>query len=122
MVHGQSTNTYPVVFLSFSNFWHGFYFRSHGTQKQSYYRYRSGKEAPLKSDHTAKSRHLHQGTDDVLAHLLAFSAKPEEIEVLLVSVTFGNVDVQLSAPRSSLSLLHISPFIFDTITALPLPG
>ena len=53
----------------------------------------------------------HQGTDDVLAHLLAFSAKPEEIEVLLVSVTFGNVDVQLSAP----SLLPLPPFTLDTI-------
>lgn len=58
------------------------------------------KQAPVMSDHTANPE-THKGTDDVLAHLLAFSARPEEIEVLLVSVTFGNVDVQLSAPRSS---------------------
>ena len=32
--------------------------------------------------------------------LLAFSAKPEELEVLLLSVTFGNIDVQRSAYRS----------------------
>jgi inosine-uridine nucleoside N-ribohydrolase len=32
--------------------------------------------------------------DDVLAMLLAFSAKREELEVLMLSVTFGNVDVQ----------------------------
>jgi inosine-uridine nucleoside N-ribohydrolase len=32
--------------------------------------------------------------DDVLAMLLAFAAKPEELEVLLVSVTYGNVEVQ----------------------------
>jgi inosine-uridine nucleoside N-ribohydrolase len=34
------------------------------------------------------------GVDDVLAILLALSAKPEEMEVPLISVTFGNVDVQ----------------------------
>jgi inosine-uridine nucleoside N-ribohydrolase len=32
--------------------------------------------------------------DDILALLLAFAAKPEELEVLLVSVTYGNVKVQ----------------------------
>jgi inosine-uridine nucleoside N-ribohydrolase len=35
-----------------------------------------------------------QGVDDVLALLLAFSAHPDELEVLLVSVTYGNVEVQ----------------------------
>ncbi|KAF2691157.1 nucleoside hydrolase [Lentithecium fluviatile CBS 122367] len=34
------------------------------------------------------------GVDDVLAMLLAFSAKPEELEVLMLSLTFGNVEVQ----------------------------
>jgi inosine-uridine nucleoside N-ribohydrolase len=34
------------------------------------------------------------GVDDMLAMLLAFAAKPEEIEVLLLSVTYGNVEVQ----------------------------
>jgi inosine-uridine nucleoside N-ribohydrolase len=36
----------------------------------------------------------YQGVDDVLAMLLAFSAKPEELEVLMLSVQFGNIDVQ----------------------------
>jgi len=39
-----------------------------------------------------------KGVDDILALLLAFSAKPEELEVLLVSITFGNIDVQKYAP------------------------
>ena len=33
------------------------------------------------------------GVDDVLAMLLALASKPEEIEVLLLSVTYGNVGV-----------------------------
>lgn len=32
-----------------------------------------------------------EGVDDVLAILLALSATPEEFEVLLISVTYGNV-------------------------------
>ncbi|KAL8755171.1 MAG: hypothetical protein Q9184_004876 [Pyrenodesmia sp. 2 TL-2023] len=32
------------------------------------------------------------GTDDVLAMLYALSCKPEELEILLISVTFGNVN------------------------------
>ena len=38
--------------------------------------------------------HIIQGVDDVLAMLLAFSALPEELDVLMLSVTYGNVDVQ----------------------------
>ena len=38
--------------------------------------------------------HRNQGVDDILAMLLAFSAKAEEIEVLLIGVTFGNVEVE----------------------------
>tara|TARA_R110002060_G_scaffold53218_1_gene63846 strand:- start:131 stop:307 length:177 start_codon:yes stop_codon:yes gene_type:complete len=34
------------------------------------------------------------GVDDVLAILLALAAKPEELEILLLSVTYGNVEVQ----------------------------
>jgi hypothetical protein len=30
----------------------------------------------------------------VLAMLLAFSAKPEELDILMLSLTFGNVEVQ----------------------------
>jgi inosine-uridine nucleoside N-ribohydrolase len=29
--------------------------------------------------------------------LLAFAAEPEDIEILMISVTYGNVDVQKSA-------------------------
>jgi inosine-uridine nucleoside N-ribohydrolase len=32
--------------------------------------------------------------DDVLAMLLALAASPEEIEVMMISVTYGNVEVQ----------------------------
>ena len=39
--------------------------------------------------------------------LLAFSAKPEELEVLLLSVTFGNIDVQRSAYRSLIYSLNV---------------
>jgi inosine-uridine nucleoside N-ribohydrolase len=35
-----------------------------------------------------------QGVDDVLAMLLAFSADEDELDVLCVSVTFGNVEVE----------------------------
>jgi inosine-uridine nucleoside N-ribohydrolase len=34
------------------------------------------------------------GVDDVLAMLLALAASPEEIEVMMISVTYGNVEVQ----------------------------
>ena len=37
--------------------------------------------------------------------LLAFSATPEEFEVLLISLTFGNVDVQ-NCLRNVVSLFH----------------
>ena len=39
--------------------------------------------------------------------LLAFSAKPEELEVLLLSITFGNIDVQRSAYRSVVHSLNV---------------
>jgi inosine-uridine nucleoside N-ribohydrolase len=35
-----------------------------------------------------------KGVDDVLALLLALASKPEELELLLISVTYGNVEVQ----------------------------
>ena len=34
------------------------------------------------------------GVDDVLAMLLALASKPEEVEILMLSVTYGNVEVQ----------------------------
>ncbi|KAF2813312.1 nucleoside hydrolase [Mytilinidion resinicola] len=45
------------------------------------------------------------GVDDILAILLAFAAKPEELEVLLLSLTFGNVEVQ-SCLRNVVTLFH----------------
>ncbi|KAI1953802.1 hypothetical protein LOZ57_000143 [Ophidiomyces ophidiicola] len=46
------------------------------------------------------------GIDDILALLLAFASKPEEIEVLLVSLTFGNIDVR-NCLRNAVSLFHV---------------
>ncbi|KAL9120312.1 MAG: hypothetical protein Q9187_003131 [Circinaria calcarea] len=46
------------------------------------------------------------GTDDVLAMLLAFAASPQEIEILLISITFGNVDVQ-NCLRNVVSMFHV---------------
>ncbi|KAH0377962.1 nucleoside hydrolase, partial [Aureobasidium melanogenum] len=45
------------------------------------------------------------GVDDILAMLLAFAGTPEEIEVLLISLTFGNIDVQ-NCLRNAVSLFH----------------
>lgn len=41
---------------------------------------------------------LCSGVDDVLAILLALTARPEELEVAMISVTYGNVSLQRSAP------------------------
>ncbi|KAG9241172.1 Inosine/uridine-preferring nucleoside hydrolase domain-containing protein [Calycina marina] len=46
------------------------------------------------------------GVDDVLAMLLALAAKPEELEVLLLSVTYGNVPVS-SCLRNVVALFHV---------------
>ncbi|KAL4886439.1 Inosine/uridine-preferring nucleoside hydrolase domain-containing protein [Aspergillus karnatakaensis] len=46
------------------------------------------------------------GIDDILALLLAFAAKSEDVEILLVSLTFGNVEVS-SCLRNVVSLFHI---------------
>ncbi|KAF1841026.1 nucleoside hydrolase [Cucurbitaria berberidis CBS 394.84] len=45
------------------------------------------------------------GVDDVLAMLLALSAKPEELEILMISLTFGNVEVQ-NCLRNVVTLFH----------------
>lgn len=39
--------------------------------------------------------------------LLAFAAKPEELEVLLLSITFGNIDVEKSVSISLLLSLQV---------------
>ncbi|KAJ5752914.1 Inosine/uridine-preferring nucleoside hydrolase [Penicillium odoratum] len=46
------------------------------------------------------------GIDDILALLLALSAKPEDVEVLLISLTFGNIEVK-SCLRNAVSMFHI---------------
>ncbi|KAK4935542.1 hypothetical protein LTR10_023405 [Elasticomyces elasticus] len=46
------------------------------------------------------------GVDDVLAILLAFAAKAEDLEVMLISLTFGNVDVR-SCLRNVVAIFHI---------------
>lgn len=46
-----------------------------------------------------------EGVDDVLALLLALSSSEDELEILLISVTFGNVEV-LNCLRNVISLFH----------------
>jgi inosine-uridine nucleoside N-ribohydrolase len=46
------------------------------------------------------------GIDDVLAILLALSAKSEELEIVLISVTFGNVEVR-SCLRNVVAIFQI---------------
>ncbi|KAL1586911.1 hypothetical protein WHR41_04212 [Cladosporium halotolerans] len=45
------------------------------------------------------------GCDDVMAMLLALAASPEDVEVILISVTYGNIDVQ-NCLRNVVSLFH----------------
>ncbi|KAH8731012.1 Inosine/uridine-preferring nucleoside hydrolase domain-containing protein [Phaeosphaeriaceae sp. PMI808] len=45
------------------------------------------------------------GIDDILAMLLAFSAKKEELDILMLSLTFGNVEVQ-NCLRNVVTLFH----------------
>ncbi|KAK0753945.1 Inosine/uridine-preferring nucleoside hydrolase domain-containing protein [Schizothecium vesticola] len=46
------------------------------------------------------------GVDDVLALLLALSAAPEDLEVVMISVTYGNVPLQ-SCLRNVVALFHV---------------
>ncbi|KAL1954236.1 hypothetical protein VTO42DRAFT_1469 [Malbranchea cinnamomea] len=46
------------------------------------------------------------GIDDVLALLLALSSKAEEIQVLMISLTFGNIDVK-NCLRNTVSMFHV---------------
>jgi len=45
------------------------------------------------------------GIDDILAMLLAFSAKSEELDILMLSLTFGNVEVK-NCLRNVVTLFH----------------
>lgn len=70
--------------------------------------------------------------DDILAMLLAFSTLPEELQVLLISVTYGNIDIQ-NCLRNVVSLFyHVEKEIewrkaqglkvgFETLTKGPKP-
>ncbi|KAF6813627.1 inosine-uridine preferring nucleoside hydrolase [Colletotrichum sojae] len=46
------------------------------------------------------------GVDDIVAMLLALSASPEELEVMMISVTYGNVPLQ-SCLRNVVALFHV---------------
>ncbi|KXH68648.1 inosine-uridine preferring nucleoside hydrolase [Colletotrichum salicis] len=46
------------------------------------------------------------GIDDVMAMLLALSASPEELEVMMISVTYGNVPLQ-SCLKNVVALFHV---------------
>ncbi|CAO1605236.1 hypothetical protein XANCAGTX0491_008758 [Xanthoria calcicola] len=46
------------------------------------------------------------GNDDVLALLYALASSPEDIEVLLLSIAFGNVNVQ-NCLRNAVSMFHV---------------
>ncbi|ROW11167.1 hypothetical protein VMCG_00993 [Cytospora schulzeri] len=46
------------------------------------------------------------GVDDVLAILLALTARPDELEVAMISVTYGNVSLQ-SCLRNVVALFHV---------------
>ncbi|RYP15700.1 hypothetical protein DL765_005540 [Monosporascus sp. GIB2] len=46
------------------------------------------------------------GGDDVLAILLALASRPEEIDLLMISVTYGNVQVE-SCLRNAVGLFHV---------------
>ncbi|EAU39021.1 hypothetical protein ATEG_00375 [Aspergillus terreus NIH2624] len=70
------------------------------------------------------------GIDDILGLLLALSAKAEEVEILLISLTFGNIEVR-SCLRNVISMFHIieremlwrrqqgRPEGFETLRACP---
>ncbi|CAI9633500.1 unnamed protein product [Alternaria burnsii] len=45
------------------------------------------------------------GVDDILAMLLTFSAKSEELDILMLSLTFGNVEVK-NCLRNVVTLFH----------------
>ncbi|TGO27668.1 hypothetical protein BPAE_0038g00140 [Botrytis paeoniae] len=46
------------------------------------------------------------GIDDVLAILLALAAKPEELDVMMISITYGNVEVD-SCLKNCVALFHV---------------
>ncbi|KAF8454223.1 Inosine/uridine-preferring nucleoside hydrolase domain-containing protein [Terfezia claveryi] len=46
------------------------------------------------------------GVDDILALLLALSSSADELQVLLISLTFGNIDIQ-NVLRNTVAMFHV---------------
>lgn len=63
---------------------------------------------PLQAEQDIDSEN-HTGVDDVLALLLALSARPDELELAMISVTYGNVSLQRYPP-----LVFFLPFLLRT--------
>jgi hypothetical protein len=62
------------------------------------------------------------GVDDVLAMLLALAASPEEVEVMMISVTYGNVEVQrYSIPTTNLAASELTTG-FEAVYEMWLPS
>ncbi|ODH43639.1 hypothetical protein ACO22_00983 [Paracoccidioides brasiliensis] len=61
--------------------------------------------ASAKEDNPVLINNAQQGVDDILALLLALSSRSDEIEVQLISLTFGNIDVR-SCLRNVASMFH----------------
>lgn len=60
---------------------------------QDYFGYRS-RYVSLIHSHDATQAYTTPGVDDVMALLLALSASPEELELSMISVTYGNVPLE----------------------------
>jgi inosine-uridine nucleoside N-ribohydrolase len=50
---------------------------------------------------------LSQGVDDVMALLLALSASPEELELAMISVTYGNVPLEWYVDMNMHNLVYL---------------
>lgn len=50
---------------------------------------------------------IEKGNDDVLALLYALASSPEDIEVLLLSIAFGNVNVQKFVSVDPSASVHV---------------
>lgn len=50
------------------------------------------------------------GVDDMVGLLLALSATPEELDILLISVTYGNVPLKKSVILPISPLVHVADF------------
>lgn len=71
----------------------------HGSKEPYYYRHRPRQAVSCPGPACAALwLTLRAGVDDVLAILLALTARPDELEVAMISVTYGNVSLQRSAP------------------------